>query len=67
LPALVAEWESVRAATLTLVRGVSGGAWSRRGVANGRPVSARALLYIIAGHTEHHLEVLKARYRIGSG
>jgi hypothetical protein len=37
-------------------------AWSRQGTANGQPVSVRALAYIIAGHTRHHLEVVEARY-----
>ncbi len=32
------------------------------GSMNGHPVSALALAYIIAGHTFHHLEVIKNRY-----
>jgi hypothetical protein len=37
-------------------------AWTRRGTANDATISARALLYIVAGHTEHHTGLLKSRY-----
>jgi len=40
-------------------------AWARRGVANGTAVTAGAQLYIIPGHTEHHVNVLRTRYGIG--
>ena len=62
-----ADWRAVREATLSLVRGLNGSAWEGRGLANGHLVSARALLYIILGHTEHHLEVLRTRYGVGLG
>ena len=59
-------FQAARAATSALVRGVDPGAWHRRGVANGHPVTARSLLYIVLGHVEHHLEVLKTRYGVGT-
>jgi hypothetical protein len=31
-------------------------------VANGNPVTVRALGWIIAGHTMHHLQILQQRY-----
>ena len=31
----------------------------RRGVANGSPISVRALAWIIAGHAQHHLDLLR--------
>lgn len=34
----------------------------RGGTASGQKVTARALLWILAGHERHHLEVLKERY-----
>lgn len=61
---LVAEWSDVRRATLALFRGLPSAAWTRRGVANGSPVSVRALAYIIAGHERHHLETLRNRYGV---
>ena len=41
------------------------GAWSRVGMANGAPVSVRALAYIMVGHARHHMGVLRERYQIG--
>lgn len=61
---LIEEWVAVRQATLTFVRGLPPAAWSRRGVANGNPVTVRALTYVVAGHEHHHLEVLRTRYRL---
>lgn len=62
LKEMTAEWEAVRLGTLALFRGFGTPAWQRRALANGQPVSVRALAYIIAGHTRHHMETLDARY-----
>ena len=59
---LVAEFGSVRAATLALFRSLNAEAWSRRGTASEKPVTVRALAFIIAGHELHHREILKERY-----
>jgi uncharacterized damage-inducible protein DinB len=64
LPALLEEFLSVRTATLRLAQGLSADEWSRRGVANGVPVSARALLFIASGHVAHHLKILRDRYGV---
>jgi DinB superfamily len=61
---LAAELAAVRSATLALFRGFDAAAWRRRGVANGNPVSVRALAHIIAGHERHHSEILRTRYGI---
>lgn len=61
---LLGEFESVRAATLWIVNTMPPEAWTRRGVANGAPVSARALVFILAGHVEHHFEILRDRYAL---
>jgi len=63
---LVADLRTIRAATLALFRSFDADAWKRRGTANGRPVSARALAYMIPGHERHHVEVLRTRYGIGA-
>lgn len=62
---LVGELRTVRAATLALLRTFDGEAWKRRGTASGKPVSVRALAFIIPGHERHHVEVLKTRYGVG--
>ena len=60
---LLEEWLDVRRATISFLRGLPADAWTRRGVANGKQISVRALAYAIAGHARHHLEVLAERYR----
>ena len=62
LSSLIDEFESVRAATLHLLRHLSPEAWARRGTASDNEVTARALAYIIAGHEAHHVRVLRERY-----
>jgi hypothetical protein len=64
LNALIKEWMATRDATIALVRGLPEDAWTRRGVANGKNVTASALAYIILGHVEHHLGILRARYGV---
>lgn len=59
---LLMELESIRAGTLRLVEALTTDAWTQQGVANGFPVSARALLFILAGHVEHHFGILRTRY-----
>lgn len=64
LSALLEEFLSARTANLRLAQGLSADEWSRRGVANGVPVSASALLYIAGGHVAHHLNILRDRYGV---
>jgi len=59
---LVADLRTVRAASLALFRSFDADAWRRRGTASGKPVSVRALGYVIPGHERHHVEILKTRY-----
>lgn len=59
---LASDWIAVRHATVALVQGMGATMWERRGMANGRTVSARAILYIILGHVAHHCNVLHERY-----
>ena len=62
LASLAAEFAAVRAATLALAATFDEPALARRGVANGVPVSVRALIAIIAGHELHHVGILRERY-----
>ncbi|MBA3554882.1 MAG: DinB family protein [Gemmatimonadales bacterium] len=59
---LTAEWSDVRRATLALFDHLPERAWERRGIASDKPVSVRALAYVVAGHVRHHLQVLEERY-----
>ena len=59
---LAEEFVSVRRSTIHFFRHLDPAAWMRRGTANNNPITVRALAYLIAGHTEHHLEILRSRY-----
>jgi uncharacterized damage-inducible protein DinB len=59
---ILEEYACVRKATLSLFRSFSQEDLLRKGVANGNPVSVRALLFHLAGHELHHLEIIKERY-----
>ena len=56
------EIDTVRAATVSLVRSLSDDALMATGVSSGAVVSTRALVWIIAGHFAHHVQVTAARY-----
>lgn len=64
LEALAAEFAAVRDANLAFLRRLGGDGWTRMGTASGKPVSVRALAYIMAGHPRHHLAVLRERYGV---
>jgi hypothetical protein len=62
---IAGEFAAVRRASLALFRSFDDNAAVRRGTANGRVISVRALVAITAGHDRHHLKVLKERYGVG--
>lgn len=59
---LVEEYLSQRKATISLFQSFPAQAMLRKGVASGHPVSVRALAFIIAGHQEHHFQIVRERY-----
>lgn len=59
---LLAEYRSVRAATITLLGGLTSETWLQRGIVNGYEASVRGLAFHIAGHEMRHLRILRARY-----
>ena len=67
LSSLLAEYRSVRAATVTLLESFSMDAWRRRGVVNGYEASVRGLAFHVAGHELHHMRILRDRYLTGRG
>lgn len=62
LSGLLAEFRAVRLSSMALVGGIPSPAWSERGAASGKPITTRALAYILVGHVAHHLGVLRERY-----
>ena len=62
LESLLDEFVSVRLATVSLFENLPDEAWERQIVANGHPVSVRALAYHLAGHELHHIESIRENY-----
>ncbi len=56
------ELVAVRKATLALVGSLDEASLARTAVANNTLVSARAICWIIPGHAQHHLDILRERY-----
>jgi uncharacterized damage-inducible protein DinB len=63
---LLDEFDFQRRANTLLAASLTDEEIDRRGTASNNPVSARALLYILAGHVIHHIESLKTDYKIGA-
>ena len=62
IESLIEEYEAVRKASISLFKSFGEETLNFLGVANGSPISVRALAYIIAGHELHHNGVIKERY-----
>lgn len=59
---LLDELAHIRRGSIALFAGLSPETATRRGTANGYPVTVRALGYIIAGHARHHANIIRERY-----
>lgn len=64
LSEIVDELIAIRRSTLALIDSLDEAALSNSGLANNTPISARALCWIIPGHAQHHLGILRERYRM---
>jgi hypothetical protein len=64
LEQILSELMAVHAATILLFENMEDQAWDRIGTASNKPVSVRALAYIIAGHELHHMNVLRDLYGV---
>jgi hypothetical protein len=64
LKELAHEFAAVRHANLWALRRWTEEEWSRTGNANGYPISARAIAYIMAGHVRHHVAILREQYQL---
>lgn len=57
------EFNALRTSTIALIESIQNETdLMRSGIANNNPISVRALIYIIPGHFEHHLNVLISKY-----
>ncbi|HLU90790.1 MAG TPA: DinB family protein [Cyclobacteriaceae bacterium] len=59
LPDFLEDFELTRRSLSYFIKNLNEEASARIGTVNGFATSARALLFIIAGHFEHHLEILR--------
>jgi len=64
---LMEDFEHTRHSLAYFHKHLSEEASMRTGTVNGQLTSARALLYIIPGHFEHHLEILKGISKTNPG
>ena len=62
LSQLSAEFNNLRISTIDLYSSFTPEMMSRSGEANGQKISVDALGFVIAGHANHHYNILKERY-----
>jgi hypothetical protein len=59
---LLEEFVHVRRGHVALFGHLDQDAWERTGTVNQNAISVRGLAYIVTGHAQHHLGILKERY-----
>lgn len=59
---LLEEFSLLRRANIFAIRNINETALTEVGIASGNPVSARALVYILVGHVDHHMASLQEKY-----
>lgn len=59
---IIAEYTSLRTATIELFKSFDEEALQQEGVASGQKASVRALGYVILGHEVHHQKIIRERY-----
>ena len=59
---IAAEFDNLRSSTLSMIQYFTPEMIDRNGTMNGNIASVKALIYVIAGHEIHHMNILKARY-----
>ena len=59
---LIQEFEYLRRANILAIHNMTDQAALRVGTASGHPVSARALIHMLVGHVDHHIESLNEKY-----
>lgn len=62
IQSILAEYKALRAATMAFFSNLTEEALNEVGEANGLPCSAKAMIYMIAGHERHHMGIIRERY-----
>jgi hypothetical protein len=61
---LVAEFELLRRSHVIMLRSLEADAWLRAGVVNNHAMTVRAVAWVMAGHAQHHLNILHKRLQV---
>ncbi len=61
---LLDEFALLRRSTIARFRNITPEIGQRKGIANGKTMSVRALLYAAVGHERRHVEILSQRYGV---
>jgi uncharacterized damage-inducible protein DinB len=59
---LLAEYKATRLATIAFIKNQNASSQKRMGYASNTPMSARACMWVICGHEQHHVNVIKQKY-----
>jgi hypothetical protein len=61
---LADEFVGLRRANLLMLRRLEEPQWQAGGRGDDKPITVRALAYVMAGHVRHHLAILRDRYGV---
>ena len=61
---LADEFVALRRANLQMLRRLEEPQWQAGGQGDNKPITVRALAYVMAGHVRHHLGILRDRYAV---
>ncbi len=61
---LINEFKAVRESNIILFRSFTEEMLNRKGTASGNEITVLALLFIIAGHEKHHINILREKYGV---
>ncbi|MEM7572895.1 MAG: DinB family protein [Bacteroidota bacterium] len=59
---LITEYRALKSATHAMLSSFSEATFIQIGTASGNPFSVRSLAFIMIGHEQHHVQVIKERY-----
>ena len=62
LEAILDEYELTRRSNMAMFRSLTSDMLNNYGLANGRPISVRGVIHVMAAHELHHLLILQDRY-----
>jgi uncharacterized damage-inducible protein DinB len=61
---LIEEFIALRKANIYLFKSLNEEELNRKGIASGREINVKSILFIVGGHIIHHVSILKERYHV---